>query len=98
MRVKEKKFLINFGLEFLRDPVVAMIFGLGLIGAYYFIGVVYWQVRHKKSKTLQDLGVVRYGITAFLFLTMMALPIKMLLRWFFNIKYVVAIPWINMNF
>jgi len=92
-------FLVqNFGLEFLRGPVAAMIFGLALIGAYYFIGIIYWKVRSKKSKILQDLGPVRYGITAFLFLTMMALPIKMVLRWAFNIKYLVQIPWINMNF
>ena len=29
---------------------------------------------------------------AFLFLMMMSLPIKMLLRWIFNLKYIVAIP------
>ena len=28
----------------------------------------------------------------FLFLTMVALPVKMLLRWVFNLKYIVAIP------
>lgn len=87
----------NFGIEVLRDPIVALFFGLGLIGAYYSIGIIYWKMKHKTSKMLQELGVVRYGITAFLFLTMVALPIKMVLRWFFNIKYIVAIPWINMN-
>ncbi|MCB1214792.1 MAG: cytochrome C [Deltaproteobacteria bacterium] len=91
-------FLVeNFGLEFLRDPIIAAIFGLGLIGAYYSIGAFYYMVKVKSSKLLQDLGVVRYGITAFLALTMFALPIKMLLRWFFNIKYIVTLPWINMN-
>lgn len=85
------------GLDFLRDPVWAAIFGLGLVGAYYFTAVIFWKVKAPKSEFLQKLGVVRYGITAFLFLTMMALPIKMLLRWFFNIKYIVQIPWINMN-
>lgn len=92
-------FLVqNFGLEFLRQQIPATIFGLGLIGAYYFIAVIYWKVRYKKSEMLQKLGPVRYGITAFLFLTMMALPIKMVLRWTFNIKYIVQIPWVNMNF
>ncbi len=91
-------FLVyNFGLEFLRDPVISAIFGLSLIGIYYSIGVVYWKLRSKKSEILQKLGVVRYGITAFLFLTMMALPIKMVLRLAFNIQYVVKLPWINMN-
>lgn len=85
------------GLDILRNPVVAAIFGVGIIGAYYSIIPIYWKLKSKKSKILQELGVVRYGITAFLFLTMMALPIKMMLRWTLNIKYVVQIPWINLN-
>lgn len=86
------------GLDFLRDPAIFAVIGMGIIGAYYGTAVIYWKVKSKTSKTLQELGVVRYGITAFLFLTMMALPIKMLLRWTFNIKYIVQLPWINMNF
>src|SRR5262249_16399009 len=85
------------GLDFLRDKVPAAIFGTLLIGAYYSIAVIFWKVKSKKSKALQELGVVRYAITAFLFMTMMALPIKMVLRWTFNIKYIVSYPWINLN-
>jgi Ca2+/Na+ antiporter len=40
----------------------------------------------------EKLGSTRYYVTAFLFLSMMSLPIKMLLRWLFNLKYIVAIP------
>jgi hypothetical protein len=40
----------------------------------------------------EKLGAPRYYVTTFLFLMMMALPIKMLLRWLFNLKYIVAIP------
>ncbi|HKX13510.1 MAG TPA: cytochrome C [bacterium] len=86
------------GLDFLRDPAIFAVVGMGIIGAYYSTAVIYWKVKSKTSKTLQELGPVRYGITAFLFLTMMSLPIKMLLRWTFNIKYIVQLPWINMNF
>jgi hypothetical protein len=38
------------------------------------------------------LGPPRYYVTVFLFLMMMSLPIKMLARWIFNLKYIVAIP------
>ena len=38
------------------------------------------------------LGPARYYVTVFLFLMMMSLPLKMLARWIFNLKYVVAIP------
>jgi len=87
----------HLGLDILRSPIAEAIFGVLLIGAYYSIAAIFWKDRSKKSKGLQELGVVRYGITAFLFMTMMALPIKMILRWTFNIKYIVKFPWINLN-
>jgi hypothetical protein len=37
------------------------------------------------------MGAPRYYVGAFLFLVMMALPIKMVLRWLFNLKYIVHI-------
>ncbi len=41
---------------------------------------------------LEKLGATRFYVTVFLFLSMLSLPIKMLARWVFNLKYVVAIP------
>jgi hypothetical protein len=41
---------------------------------------------------LQKLGAPRFYVAVFLFLMMMSLPAKMLLRWLFNLKYIVAIP------
>ena len=41
---------------------------------------------------LEKLGPPRFYVTVFLFLQMLSLPIKMLARWVFNLKYVVAIP------
>lgn len=38
------------------------------------------------------MGAPRYYAGAFLFLMMMSLPIKMLARWLFNLKYILAIP------
>ena len=37
------------------------------------------------------LGAPRYYVSAFLFLSMMSLPIKMMSRWIFNLKYIVNI-------
>jgi hypothetical protein len=45
----------------------------------------------------EKLGAPRYYVTVFLFLMMMSLPIKMLARWIFNLKYIVAIPEIFFN-
>jgi len=39
----------------------------------------------------EKLGGPRYYVGAFLFLMMMSLPIKMLARWIFNLKYIVSI-------
>ena len=39
----------------------------------------------------QKLGPPRYYVACFLFLSMMSLPIKMLSRWLFNLKYIVNI-------
>ena len=45
----------------------------------------------------EKLGPARFYVSAFLFLSMMSLPLKMLARWIFNLKYVVAIPEIFFN-
>ena len=45
----------------------------------------------------QKLGGPRYYVGVLLFLMMMSLPLKMLARWLFNLKYVVAIPEIFFN-
>lgn len=69
--------------------------GLTVITIYYALGVAFWFWKSKTSPTLQELGPLRYGIVAFLFLTMMGLPIKMFLRIAFNIKYLWVTPWLN---
>ena len=45
-----------------------------------------------QGATTRSSAPARYYVTVFLFLMMMSLPIKMLLRWIFNLKYIVAIP------
>jgi len=44
------------------------------------------------KKAFQEMGAVRYAVAAFLLLMVIAVPIKMYLRWAFNLKYLVAIP------
>ncbi len=48
-------------------------------------------------KYYQKLGPVRCSVFVLLLLCMMALPIKMVLRWLFNLKYIVAMPEIFFN-
>ncbi len=43
-------------------------------------------------KLYRDLGFIRYSVLIGHFLLMLSLPIKMYLRWAFNLKYIVSIP------
>ncbi len=43
-------------------------------------------------KIFVRMGFMRYMVFANLVLFMASLPIKMVLRWSFNLKYIVAIP------
>ena len=67
--------------------------------AFYFLALPPFLT--KKSSflmgLLEKMGVARYAILMFLALSMAALPIKMLLRWSFNLKYIVAIPEVFFN-
>ena len=65
-------------------------FGIILTLAYLFV-VPLLMVRVFRGY-YQKLGPARFYVTVFLFLMMLSLPVKMLTRWVFNLKYVVSIP------
>ena len=44
------------------------------------------------------MGLIRYLIMSNLMLLMLTLPIKMILRWTFNLRYLVSIPEFSLNF
>jgi hypothetical protein len=53
-------------------------------------GAVYkWK---KDSPIIRELGLVRYGIVATLFMIMTGVVVKMILRLTLNIKYILVIP------
>ncbi len=65
--------------------------GIMLVGAYFLVPpLLLAKTVFKKIYDVQ--GAVRYFISIMLVLTMLALPIKMYLRWAFNLKYIVGIP------
>jgi hypothetical protein len=67
------------------------IFGILLVLAYVFVVPVVLAKTAFKTY-YEKMGGPRFYVGAFLFLMMMSLPIKMLLRWVFNLKYIVGIP------
>ena len=84
-------------MDWLNNPITADFYhrgwfvGIVAVLAYLFILPVVLSRIGIFKKLYKDLGVARYYVFQFLFLAMMALPIKMVLRWAFNLKYIVAI-------
>ncbi len=73
------------------------IIGALVVGSYLVGGMIapyrYW--KKNNPELLAKLGIVRYVTIIFLFITMMSIPIKMVLRLVFLIKYIWITPWFN---
>ncbi len=93
--------LTNVDLHYLfgiRSVTGAAIFGGLLVGGYFVLGTIamYMGIVWLKGREFMlRWGMPRFGLTAFLFLNMLAVLIKMVLRHAFNIKNVWVTPWIN---
>jgi hypothetical protein len=75
--------------------VIREIFGLGIVLGY--LGLPPVMAAGPFRRFYLKMGGPRYYVGAFLFLFMMSLPIKMVLRWLFNLKYIVHIQEIFFN-
>ena len=65
----------------------------GLLLSLLYIGVLPVVLGKTVFKRYNEqLGAGRFYLTVFLFLMMLSLPMKMMARWLFNLKYIVAIP------
>ncbi len=93
--------LTNVDLPYLvglRDYWAMAAFGFVLVLLYFVVSVwlfYKWVIWIKGREFMVRWGAVRFAITAFLFVTMMGLPVKMFLRLVFNIKYIMVTPWLN---
>ena len=93
--------LTNVDLPYLlgfRSYVAQSIVGGLVTAGYYVVGLAafyYWVLWLKGREFLQRWGMVRFIITAVLFVTMLSLPAKMFLRLAFNVKYIWVTPWFN---
>ena len=65
--------------------------GILIVGAYFIVTPALL-ARTLLKGWYKKLDAVRYSILVMLLLMMVALPIKMYLRWAFNLKYLVGIP------
>ncbi len=69
----------------------------GLILVLLYLGLAPAMAVGPFRRFYLKMGAPRYYVGAFLFLTMLSLPIKMVLRWLFNLKYLVHIQEIFFN-
>jgi len=77
--------------------LLGSVIGGGVITVYFFLGMVipFLFLKVTGNRTLEKLGLVRYSLVAFLFLSMMGLPIKVFLKLVFHLKYIWVTPWFN---
>ncbi|MCB0418214.1 MAG: hypothetical protein KDD39_11215 [Bdellovibrionales bacterium] len=73
------------------NPLLRESLGI-LLTIAYMVGVPILLARKWMKKTYEELGAARFYIMAVLLISMAALPLKMVLRWTINLKYIVAIP------
>jgi Cytochrome b(C-terminal)/b6/petD len=73
------------------NPLIRELPGLLFFGGYLVLlpGIL---AKTVLKKFFNELGFARYSIMVMLLLFMGTLPLKMLLRWFFNLKYFIAMP------
>ncbi|HVT43517.1 MAG TPA: hypothetical protein VMT00_03925 [Thermoanaerobaculia bacterium] len=89
-----------FWVKFLGQPlprlwIIRELPGLVVTAAYLGLPVVL--ARGPFRRFYLKMGPPRYYVGAFLFLIMVSLPIKMALRWLFNLKYIIAIQELFFN-
>ena len=81
-----------------KNLIVREIFGIIVSVAYILmLPPLIVKCTQAGKKLYDDLGSIRYHILVLLFLIMMSLLIKMVLRWLFQLKYIVALPEWELN-
>ena len=93
MTAVDLPFIMGFRTEWVQTLV-----GLLLVGIYFVGGTIAmyaWIIWLKGKDFMNEWGLVRFGLTSFLFLNMVGIVVKMVLRLGFNVKYIMPSPWIN---
>jgi hypothetical protein len=73
------------------------IFGAVVVGGYFAAGGLALTLLFRRfmAKDFQRMSILQYSLVTGFMLIMVALPIKMLFRLLFHIKYVWITPWFN---
>src|SRR5262249_4027953 len=73
------------------NPLIREIFGFIVVLAY-LLAIPPLLAKKGLSRFYTTLGPARFYVMTFLLLVIAALPIKMVLRWLFTLKYIIGIP------
>jgi len=88
--------LVNVDLPYalgVRTYNMAMLVGGGILSAYFALGTAVYFFMERKA--IKNVGFLRMFIKVQLYLIMIGMVIKIVLRIGFNIKYILVTPWIN---
>jgi hypothetical protein len=96
VNLSEYFWIKGLGVALPKNIFLREIIGIILTGAYLVVAPLYVTKRWGQD-LLSRMGHPRYWLLMFLILGMMSLPIKMYLRWFFTLKYIVAMPEFELN-
>ncbi len=91
VNLSEYIWVKGLGMGLPSNPLIREMFGFILILAY-FLAIPPLFAKKWFNRFYNQLGPMRFNVMMFLLLCMTALPIKMVLRWLFNLKYIVGIP------
>jgi hypothetical protein len=91
VNLSEYIWVKGLGMGLPRNPIIREIFGFIVVLAYFLIPPVLFAKKWFKG-FYTTLGPIRYHLMMFLLLCMASLPIKMVLRWLVNLKYIIGIP------
>ena len=83
-----------FGALERRSAAAGAVAGGLALSAYFLLPPLVFRswLRRRRPELLERLGRWRYALVSFLLLCMTFLPVKMLLRWLFHIKYIWVLP------
>lgn len=91
INLSELVYMVGLKTALPKNILLRELPGFLVLGVYF--GVLPMLLAKTVFKNLYaKMGTFRYYLFIILFLLAMSLPIKMYLRWIFNIKYIVAIP------
>jgi hypothetical protein len=96
INLSEYFYIILLGRPLPDSPFAREALGLIVIGGYFLVLPALLAMTVLKH-VYRRLEAFRYSVFVFIALVMFALPIKMYLRWLFNLKYLLALPEFNLN-